>query len=161
MRGLVLLPLLLSGCLFHASGVPAPPNALSCAEQAATGMGYSITARSENASFRAEKRTPGTGVYREVSELSVAFWTDPGQGARLRVDGARYEERQAGGTSLPGRPGFGGQPGTPTAGMPGTGVQVGSRGQGRHRISPGQAAVDAAAIEKQCAAGPRTHMALR
>lgn len=167
MRRVLLLPVLLSGCLFHSTGAPAPAGALACAQQAAVGMGYRITAQSEQASFRAEKTVadPG-GLYDVVEEITAEFWGDPQRGARLRVDGSRFEQRRGSGSPRPAViPGVGGQPGTPPAtarpGIPAGGVQVGggSRAAGSRRISPGTAGVNAQAIQDQCAASARGRMA--
>lgn len=144
----------------NSSGVPAPAGALSCAEQAAAGLGYYVTARSEHTSFRAEKQMPGDGVYRVMGELSASFWSDPAGNSRLRVNGGRYEYRGTGGGAVPG-PGVRGQPGTVgTGGLPG-GPRVTRVGSGGRRISPGTAAIDAQTIQKQCAGEGRGRMAVR
>jgi hypothetical protein len=161
MRRLLLLPFALSGCLMNSPGVPAPAGALSCAEQAAAGLGYYVIARSEHTSFRAEKQMPGDGMYRVVGEISASFWSDPDGGSRLRVDGGRYEARgTGGGVPVPG-PGVRGQPGTVGTG----GVPVAPRGtrvgNSRRRISPGPAASDAKTIQKQCAGDGPGRMAVR
>ncbi len=158
MRRLLLLPFVLGGCLMNSSGVPAPAGALSCAEQVAAGLGYYVTARSEHTSFRAEKQMPGDGMYRVVGEISASFWSDPDGQARLRVDGGRYEARGTGGGAVSG-PGVRGRPGT-TGEVPGA-PRITRVGNGRRRISPGAAAIDAQTIQKQCAGDGPGRMAMR
>jgi len=159
MRSLLLLPFVLGGCLMNSSGVPAPAGALACAEQAAAGLGYYVTARSEHTSFRAEKQMPRDGMYRVIGEVSASFWSDPDGDSRLRVDGRRYEDRGTGGGPVPvPGPGVRGQPGTVgTGGVPGGRVV----GNSRRRLSPGTAAIDAQTIQKQCAGGGPGRMAVR
>jgi hypothetical protein len=162
MRRLLLLPVVLGGCLLSSPGVPAPAGALSCAEQAAAGLGYYVVARSEQTSFRAEKQMSGDGMYRVVGEVSASFWSDPAGRSRLRVDGGRYEARgtSAGPVPVPG-PGVRGQPGTVgTAGLSGA-ARATRVGNGRRRISPGTAATDARTIQRQCASEGRGTMAVR
>ncbi|HEX8319315.1 hypothetical protein [Longimicrobium sp.] len=143
----------------NSSGVPAPAGALSCAEQAAAGLGYYVTARSEQTSFRAEKQMPGDGMYRVMGEISASSWSDPAGNSRLRVDGGRYEDRGRGGGPVPG-PGVRGQPGAVgTGGVPG-GPGVTRVGNGRRRISPGTAAIDAQTIQAQCAGDGRGRLAV-
>lgn len=164
MRRLLLLSFVLGGCLLNSPGVPAPAGALSCAEQAAAGLGYYVTARTEQTSFRAEKQMAGDGMYRMVGEISASFWSDPAGRSRLRVDGGRYEDRGTGGGPVPGPgpgPGVRGQPGAlGTGGLPGA-PRVTRMGNGRRRISPGTAAFDAQTIQKQCAGDGRGRMAER
>lgn len=162
MRRLVLFSFVVGGCSLNSPGVPAPAGALSCAEQAAAGLGYYVTARSEQTSFRAEKQMPGAGTYRVVGEISASFWSDPGGGSRLRVDGGRYEDRGTGGGPLPGPgPGVRGQPGAAgTGGLAGA-PRVTRAGSGRRRISPGPAASDAQTIQRQCGGDSRGRTAVR
>ncbi|HEY0022869.1 MAG TPA: hypothetical protein VGB24_08165 [Longimicrobium sp.] len=142
----------------NSRGVPAPAGALSCAEQAAAGLGYHVTARSEYTSFRAEKLMPGDGMYRVVGEISASFWSDPAGRSRLSVDGGRYEASGTGGGPVPGPgPGVRGQPGTGLPGAP----RVTRVGNGRRRLSPGTAAIDAQTIQKQCAGDGPGRMAER
>jgi hypothetical protein len=162
MRRLLLLPFVLGGCLMNSPGVPAPAGALSCAEQAAAGLGYYVTARSEHTSFRAEKQMPGDGIYRVVGEISASFWSDPEGRSRLRVDGGRYEARGTGGGPVPGPgPGVRGQPGAVSPGGLTGAPRVTRVGNGRRRISAGTAAIDAQTIQQQCAGDGRGRMAMR
>jgi hypothetical protein len=159
----LLLPVVLGGCLMNSPGVPAPAGALSCAEQAAAGLGYYVTARSDQTSFKAEKQIPGDATYRVVGEISASFWTDPSGRARLRVDGGRYEERGPyGGTARAPGP-VAGQPGTPgTGGLGGVSpvTRVSNGNRARRRISPGIAAMDAQTIQRQCTGQGQGRMAV-
>jgi hypothetical protein len=160
----MLLPLVLGGCAVVSPGVRAPAGALSCAEQAAAGLGYYVTARSEQTSFRAEKQIPGDATYRVVGEITASFWSDPSGRARLRVEGGRYEERGPyGGTATAPGP-VAGQPGTPgTGGLGGVSptTRVANGNRARRRISPGTAAIDAQTIQRQCAGEGPGRMAVR
>jgi hypothetical protein len=156
----LLLPVVLGGCLMNSPGVPAPAGAFSCAEQAAAGLGYHVTARAEQSSFTAEKQLSGSGAARVVGEISASFWSDGAGRARLRVHGGRYEEWGASGASIPG-PAVGGQPGTlGTGGVAGVSPRGRAGNRGRRRITPGAAAMDAQTIQTQCAGGGRGRMAV-
>lgn len=144
MRRILALPLVLAACLPSGSSMPAPANALACAEQVAAGLGYAIVYRDSEAgagTFAAERVVPG-----EYSEWALgvitARLTRQSEDARLSVIGQRY--RQRGGEMLP----------VPTGGTPGpaTGV-IGAPRRGRQRMSPGPVAEDARMILRQCSAG--------
>lgn len=150
MKRALWIPLALSGCLPALSSRPSGPHALSCARETTIGLGYEILSdRTEGGvgSFIAQKRLPGGEYYPVTAEVHVAAWGDRRGEYRIKVEGARYEERAP---SLQGTP-----PGVGSAprlrGGPRTAeVQVGSRRRGRSRLSPGPVAEDVKVIQVRC-----------
>jgi len=147
MRRLPLLavPLLLGGCFFHSRGVPAVPNALVCAKQTLSSLGYHVFAAPEGAetgTLAAERDLPRAGIYRVVGEVTVTV-SGNGEGERrLQVEGRRFEEFAP--RDQPGKPVIGGGVGSPI------GVRVGSSRVGRRALPAGAVAEDAEAVRSRC-----------
>src|SRR5688500_4047087 len=96
MRRLLPLTFMLSGCLAHSS-VPAPANALACAERIANGLGYIVTSRSSEGgegSSVAQQPVMGDAAEPAIGVISASVWRDSEDGTRLAVRGDRYRERR-------------------------------------------------------------------
>jgi hypothetical protein len=144
------LSLLLTGCLPTGSSVPAPSNALACAEQTALGLGYLLVSRTGEAgagSFTAERPAPGENGQPGVGVIEASARRTPDGGTRLSVTGNRYRERIDLPTGTRPLPGIG--DGVIPTGAPGP-AQGGARRRGRYRIHPGPIAEDARFIRQQC-----------
>lgn len=150
MRRIWCLSLLMTGCLPAGSSVPAPSNALACAEQTALGLGYLLVSRTGEAgagSFTAERPAPGENGEVGVGVIEASALRTPSGETRLSVTGNRYRQR----IDLPAsaRPRTGvGAPGMPAGtSEPAQGL---ARRRGRYRIHPGPIAEDARFIRQQC-----------
>lgn len=144
MRYLLLVPiLLLGGCLFHSRGVPAAPDALSCAQRTLSGLGYAILTSPqplETGTLTAERELPRTGIYPVLAQVTVSVRGESGE-RRIEVDGRRYEE-------------FAPRDRSPEV-SPGA-VRVGTSARGRRSLPAGPVAEDVEAVRAMCgSAAPR------